>query len=264
MSTTPIVVLGAGYLGRRVVTALADPATLALGRSSGLDLDKDSALPVALPPVYRLLYTVPPSPEHDEDVRLARLLVLLDPLPERFVYISTTGVYGDCDGNVVDEEAPVQPGTARARRRVAAEALLQSWATDKAVHLKLLRTPGIYGPGRLGLQRIRDRQPLVEETAANPGNRIHVDDLVTCCIAALSGDAAAGTYNLGDGDHRSPTWFRKEIARQAGLPMPPEVVAPESRESRRVATRRMREQLGVMPKYADAADGIRASLTAEE
>ena len=260
----PIVVVGPGYLGQRVVTALADPATQVLGRSTGLDLDEDTTLPVSLPPVYRLLYTVPPSRAYDEDVRLAKLLDLLDPLPERFVYISTTGVYGDCDGNVVDEDAPIQPGTARARRRVAAELLLQRWATGKAVHLKLLRTPGIYGPGRLGQQRIRDRQPVIEESAANPGNRIHVDDLVTCCIAALSGDAPAGIYNLGDGDHRSSTWFRKEIARQAALPMPPEVTADETRESRRVATQRMRDQLGVMPKYADAAAGIRASLAAEE
>jgi nucleoside-diphosphate-sugar epimerase len=238
-----------------------------LGRSVGLDLDAHNFVPVTMPAAYRVLYTVPPSPQHDDDVRLRLSLRFLQPLPERFVYISTTGVYGDCGGAVVDEESPIQPATDRAKRRVAAEAILQTWAAGHSVHLTILRTPGIYGPGRLGLERIRAMQPLIPEFDANPGNRIQVDDLVDCCVAALRGAAPAGIYNVGDGDHRSPTSFSKEVARQAGLSTPPEVKR-DSRNasrinSRRVATLRMREQLGVTPKYTNAEDGIRASLIGE-
>jgi nucleoside-diphosphate-sugar epimerase len=189
---------------------------------------------------------------------------MLDPPPERFVYISTTGVYGDRGGGIVDETAAPQPATDRARRRLAAETLLRDWATQHALRLYLLRVPGIYGPGRLGTERIRARQTLIAAAEAYPGNRIHVADLVRCCMAALQGDAPSGIYNVGDGDHRSPTWFAQEVARQAGLPAPPEISRSAQSESRRVATRRMRDQLGVMPQFADAADGIRASLAEEK
>ncbi len=264
MGGSPIIVVGAGYVGRRVIDKLADPGTIEFDRTSSLDLDADDALPVALPASYCVLYTVPPSVDHDEDVRLLKLLGLLEPAPERFVYISTSGVYGDCDGALVDEDADVRPTTARARRRVQAECCLQEWAAAGNVRLTILRTPGIYGPGRLGLERIRNAVPIVRESDAYPGNRIHVTDLVSCCIAALSADAPGGIYNVGDGDHRSSTWFAQEVARQAGLQALPETAREEatrrSDDSRRVATSRMREQLGVTPQYANAEDGIRASL----
>jgi nucleoside-diphosphate-sugar epimerase len=246
------------------VAQLDSAATIALGRTSGLDLDAARAAPLTLPAAYRVLYTVPPSPAHADDVRLERLLGMLNPLPQRFVYISTTGVYGDCGGALVDETATLHPATDRAQRRVAAETLLQKWAAQHAVPWFILRTPAIYGPGRLGIERIREQQPLVAAADAYPGNRIHVSDLVRCCIAALHGDAPSGIYNVGDGDHRSPTRFAQEVARQAGLAAPPEVGRSAPAESRRVATQRMREQLGVTPQYADAADGIRASLLEEE
>ena len=114
------------------------------------------------------------------------------------------------------------------------------------------------------MERIKNGDPLICESEAHPGNRIHVDDLVSCCIATLCGDAPAGIYNVGDGDHRSPTAFSKEVARQAGLEVPPEVSRKETgklaAESRVVDTTRMREQLGVLPKYANAEDGIRATF----
>ena len=113
---------------------------------------------------------------------------------------------------------------------------------------------------------------MITEAEANPGNRIHVDDLVACCITALLDDNVTGTFNVGDGDFRTSTWFTKEVARQAGLEVPPEISREEAEatfsarrlsflgESRRVDTRRMREELGVTPLYTDAADGIRESL----
>jgi len=264
MSDATTIVVGAGYVGRRVIEKLAVPGTIELDRTASLDLDTDVALPVALPASYCVLYTVPPAIDHEQDLRLVNLLGMLEPAPERFVYISTSGVYGDCGGALVDETAAVRPTTARAKRRVEAEHCVQEWATGENVRLYILRVPGIYGPGRLGLERIRSSVPIVRESDACPGNRIHVTDLVSCCIAALCGDAAGGIYNVGDGDHRSSTWFSQEVARQAALPLSPETerggAARRSNDSRRVATSRMREQLGVTPQYPNAADGIRASL----
>lgn len=275
-------VVGAGYLGRRVLHSQGLGAAIGLGRSAagddsiGWDLDTGEPLPLSLPARYHVLYTVPPGTTADGDERLQRLLEELVPPPESFVYISTTGVYGDHGGAVVDEATPIDPETTRATRRVAAEGLLQRWARQSGTRLCVLRVPGIYGPGRLGTQRIAAGEPVLREADANPGNRIHVDDLAACCVAALKRPEAAGIFNVGDGDHRSSTWFTREVARQAGLPAPPEISRTEAAshfspmrlsflaESRRVDTRRMREVLGVVPRYADPADGIRASLEEQQ
>lgn len=275
-------VTGAGYTGRRVLERLPADGVVALSRSvintdrrlEAFDLDAGAALPVQLPSRFAVIYTVPPrGPAPDK--RLRRFLSLLMPPPERFVYISTTGVYGDCGGNTVTETTPVKPSNERAERRVAAEAQLAEWATENDCELVVLRAPGIYGPGRLGIERIHAGMPVIREQDANSANRIHVEDLASCCIAALSSDVPAGIYNVGDDDHRSSTWFTGEVARQLGLPLPPEISRERANvefspqrlsfmsDSRRVDTTKMRDVLGVTPRFANPEDGIRVSLAAE-
>jgi nucleoside-diphosphate-sugar epimerase len=270
-------VIGTGYTGGRVLKRLHGAFGLSKSppesgkESASFDLDTATSLPIDLPDAYKVIYTVPPAGESTDsgDDRLQRLLALLDPEPQSFVYISTTGVYGDCGGAKIDESAAVNPGTLRARRRVAAERQLSEWAAASESRLTILRTPGIYGPGRLGEARLHNEDPVLSEADANPGNRIHVDDLASCCCAAL--DAPAGIYNVGDGDHRSATWFISEVARQLGFPEPRQLRREELArnisplrlsflsESRHVDTRKMRAQLGFIPTYTNAADGIRAS-----
>lgn len=275
-------VTGTGYTGRRILDRLPADAVAGLSRTpvdtdrrlAAFDLDTVTDLPLELPTSYAVIYTVPPKgPPPDQ--RLQRFLALLAPSPRRLVYISTTGVYGDCGGNTVFETAKTNPSNERAARRVAAEVQLAKWAADNGCKLVLLRAPGIYGPGRLGVERVQAGKPMLSEADANPGNRIHVDDLATACIAALSGDVPAGIYNIGDNDHRSSTWFTGEVARQSGLPAPPEISRKQANvefspqrlsfmsDSRRIDTTRMREVLGVTPRYANPEDGIRASLAEE-
>ncbi|NNF40873.1 MAG: NAD-dependent epimerase/dehydratase family protein [Woeseiaceae bacterium] len=281
MSPTKVftLVTGVGYTGRRVLELLPAAAALGLSRSrvetdrhvQTVDLDGASTPLVKLPEAGAVIYTVPPKGE-PPDQRLQRLLSLLSSPPGRFVYISTTGVYGDCGGRTVTEAALSNPCSERARRRVAAEDLLAGWADHHAADLVVLRAPGIYGPGRLGVERLKAGGPVLVEAHAGPGNRIHVDDLARCCVAALSPDVPAGIYNVGDNDHRSATWFSAEVARQLGLPAPPEIsreaakqqFSPQRwsflRESRRVDTTKMRDVLGVTPRYASPEEGISASL----
>ena len=196
---------------------------------------------MSLPPDYAVLYTCPPDGATDQ--RLRRFVSALPHEPARFVYISTTGVYGDCRGALVNEETPVNPGSRMSKPRVDAEDFLRAW-TERLV---ILRVPGIYGPGRLGVERLLAGEACLRESEANPGNRIH-------------------------GDYRSSTWFAGEVARQAGLPPPHEVSrARAAREfspmrlafladSRKVDTTRMREILGITPRTPE--DGIRQSLKA--
>lgn len=275
------IVTGVGYTGKRVLERLPDAIGLSrTGIVSDhdfgiLDLDIDKTLPIApivLTEKYRVIYTVPPGGESGDpgDDRLSRFLQFLQPAPSRVVYISTTGVYGDCEGKQVDEAAVTRPDNNRAKRRVWAEQRLTDWTADNSSELVILRVPGIYGPGRLGEARLQNREPMLEEASAHPGNRIHVDDLATCCIAALS--APSGIYNVGDGDHRNSTWFATEVAKQLGLQVPPQISRAEAEqvfsaerlsflsESRRVDTQKMRNVLGVTPRYANAQTGIEASL----
>jgi nucleoside-diphosphate-sugar epimerase len=221
-----------------------------------------------LPERYAVLYTCPPGDA--DDSRLQHFLTHLSPTPERLVYISTTGVYGNCDGAVVAEDAAVNPDSRLSKPRVVAEELLVQWASRTDSYLVILRVPGIYGPGRLGTDRIADGGAYISDDEANPGNRIHVDDLVTCCIAALLEKTPAGIYNVGDGDHRSATWFAGEVARQAGLPEPRKISHAQAEKefsaarlaflasSRIVDTTKMREVLGVTPRTPE--DGIKDSL----
>jgi nucleoside-diphosphate-sugar epimerase len=265
-------VAGTGYTGRRVLERLPAEDVIGLSRSAidtarpfeRVDFDALSSLPIQLPADYAVLYTCPPDGATDQ--RLRRFVAALPHEPARFVYISTTGVYGDCRGAVVSEATPVNPGSRMSKPRVDAEDFLRSW-TDRLV---ILRVPGIYGPGRLGVERLQAGDAWLRESEANPGNRIHVDDLVACCLAALSPDIPAGIYNVGDGDYRSATWFAREVASLAGLPPPREISRALAAQefspmrlaflasSRKVDTARMRDILGVTPRTPE--EGIRDSL----
>lgn len=278
------VVVGVGYVGRRLLKLLPERASLGLtrsprdsnGRIRQIDLDDDEAVCVELPPDYAIVYTVPPARGKDSDGRLRRFLQLLSHPPRRFVYLSTTGVYGNRDGKVIDETATIAPESAWAKLRASAERDLQTFSKQNSVDLVTLRVPGIYGPGRLGIKRLRDGQPVLRQQDANPGNRIHVDDLARCCVSAVAVDVPAGIYNVGDGDERTATWFAEELARQLNIEPPPTVSRKTTeqtfstrrlsflRESRRLDLTKMREVLKPHLKYTDAAAGIAASLEEEK
>lgn len=277
------VVVGVGYVGRRVLAGLPKRSTIGLSRSgcgkSGhiryLDLDADTLPAQSFASDYAIVYTVPPARDKQDDARLVRLLSALAIPPRRIVYLSTTGVYGNHDGAMVNETTPATPESARAKRRVAAERELGRYCEENRCELVILRVPGIYGPERLGIDRIRDGETVLAEEHANPGNRIHIDDLVLCCVAALDVDVPSGAYNVGDGDERSACWFANEVARQLNLPLPPTVDRATAErtfspmrlsflhESRRLDLKKMLQVLRVTPKYTDAADGIAASLKEE-
>jgi nucleoside-diphosphate-sugar epimerase len=280
MNDCQVLVVGAGYAGSRLLARL--PAGVAIGTRrkaademphSVIGIDLDSETP-ALPAAGSIVYTVPPD-SNPIDQRLNNLLQGIGMSPRRIVYLSTSGVYGDRHGALVDETAAPNPQTARAQRRLAAEQQLAEWCERKRVGLSILRVPGIYGPDRLPLARIEQGEAILRDADAGPANRIHVDDLVSCIIAALDAQHPAGIYNVGDGDHRSSSWFARTVAELAGLPAPPEVSMREAQqtfgamrlsflnESRRVDVRRMREVLQVSLAYADARDGILASLPAQ-
>lgn len=290
MSRRHVLIAGCGYVGQRLavrlqqhfdVTSLVRTAERVaelerLGiRALAIDFDRVRA-GVSIPERLdqeAILYLTPPPVLGESDLRLDRFLQLASVPPHTFVYMSTTGVYGDTAGAAVDESSPVQPRTDRARRRVSAEEMTRVWCNERRVRRVVLRVPGIYGPDRLPLERLRHVEPVVREREAGINNRIHVDDLVEACVRAIANPEARGVYNVTDGQPLSSTAFINMVAKAAGLPAPPQVSMEEAQltfsperlsflnESRRVSNERMLKHLGVALKYADVKAGIRASLT---
>jgi nucleoside-diphosphate-sugar epimerase len=282
-------IVGCGYVGRRLamrlgerydITALVRSAESAaalekLGlEARAIDFDRvrvGTQIPERLDE-DAIIYLAPPPATGESDLRLDRFLQLASIPPRTFVYMSTTGVYGDTEGALVDESSPLQPRTERTRRRVSAEEMTRVWCTERRTRRVVLRVPGIYGPDRLPLERVRNGEPVVRKEDAGFTNRIHVDDLVMACVCAVTNPEARGVYNITDGDSFSSTEFIARLCRIANLPMPPEVPMEEAQltftserlsfinESRRVSNERMLKHLGVKLKYADVDAGIRASL----
>lgn len=273
------IVAGTGYTGVRILAALAD--SIGINRQSVpdietqeffvRDLDKESVSPIVVNEACTMIYSIPPAVEPEVATRLERLLAAISPSLQRVVYLSTTGVYGDQQGRLTDETAVLSPANAREKRRLADEQRLLEYGEEHDCDIVILRVPGIYGPGRLSVDRIQSGTVFIEESDAHPGNRIHVEDLVRCCIAALNASTPAGIYNVGDGDHRSSIAFATTVANLAGLKSPKTVsrkTANETfselrlsflHESRTLDTSKMRKFL-CEPHYTNPEDGIRVSL----
>lgn len=286
----PCLIAGCGYVGARLAKRLAaDRDVRAVVRSDAsaaglrehgiftLQVDLDSpgdeaeAMRAAADGAS-VVYLAPPPDAGTNDPRLTRFLAALSGArPVSLLYMSTTGVYGDTGGAVVTERAELAPASDRARRRVSAERAVVDWSATRRLRYVILRVPGIYGPHRLPLERLRRGEPVLRREDAGPGNRIHVDDLVSACIAALDTSASC-TINVTDGDHASTTDYLCATAELAGLPPPPLVTREEAQtqispgmlaflnETRRVDSTRMREVLRVPLRYPDMRSGIAASL----
>ncbi|MCU6454453.1 NAD(P)-dependent oxidoreductase [Sphingomonas sp. A2-49] len=249
-----LLVFGLGYTARRIAAAWG-PATCGItrdGRDGTLRFDDDAAVRAGIATATHVLSSVPPDGEIDPV--LARYG---DALGGRWLgYLSSTGVYGDAAGAWVDEAAPT--GSGRRPARAAADA---AWLARGA---RVLRLPGIYGPGRSPLDRVAEGRAHRVGLPDQVFSRVHVDDIVAGVLAAV--DAPAGAYNLAD-DRPCP---QDEVvafaARLLGLPPPPLVdvatLSPMARgfyaENRRIANGRAKRVLGWSPAYPDYRLGLRA------
>lgn len=279
----PVLIVGCGYVGQRLIRQLPEGAAItAVARSEETcaalralevqvlqrDLDQDDLqLPTREAEVY---YFAPPPGEGDTDPRMRRFLASLQQtgLPHRILYISTSGVYGDCQGAWIDESQPINPGTPRGRRRADAEQSLQAFMQDSAVPVVILRVPGIYGPGKLPLARLKQGLPLLRAEDAPFTNRIHADDLVAACLAAMACGEPGTAYNVADGQPSNMADYFNRIAAVFELPPPPTVTREEAKtaltqgmqafmnESKRLDVTRLRSELGVQLKYDVLETGL--------
>jgi nucleoside-diphosphate-sugar epimerase len=237
------------------------------------DLDADD-LPAMPSQGAAIFYLAPPIDVGSDDVRVERLLAHLEVtgMPDRLLYMSTTGVYGDCKGRWIDEQEPANPATVRAQRRVAAEKSIRGWCEANGVPWVILRVPAIYGPGRLLTERLKSGLPAVRPEECSFTNRIHIDDLVSVCHTAMARAPANSLYNASDGQPTTLTDYLFKLADLTGLPRPPVISMYEAertlspsvmsflKESKRIHNNKLLSELGVSLRYPDLASGLKASL----
>jgi nucleoside-diphosphate-sugar epimerase len=253
----------------RVFAVTSAPARCAELRAAGaipivanLDVPHSLARLAGLAPL--VVHLAPPQADGDHDRRTRNLCAIL---PERtsVVYVSTSGVYGDCGGALIDETRLVAPASARARRRVDAENVLRGWARRRAGRLAILRVPGIYAHDRLPLERLSKGTPALQDADDVFTNHIHADDLARIIAVALYRILPNRVYHtVDDSDMKMGDYF-DAVADAFRLPRPPRLaraalqseVSPMlmsfMSESRRLSNRRMKLELGVQLRYPTVA-----------
>jgi nucleoside-diphosphate-sugar epimerase len=278
-----LLVIGCGDVGMRLLPLVRDQYRVfavtsqrerfAELRAAGAvpllaDLDQPASLRRLAGLAQHIVHLAPPPGEGVQDRRTRNVTAIL-PDRAQVVYVSTTGVYGDLGGRLVDETQPVAPRNARALRRVDAERVLRAWASRTQGRLSILRVPGIYGADRLPLKRLEQGTPVLRPEDDVYTNHIHADDLARVVLSALRRGAANRIYHAVDDTELKMGDYFDMVADHFGLPRPPrldraalaQAVAPTllsfMSESRRLANRRLKEELQVRLQYPDVAAALR-------
>ena len=221
----------------------------------------------------KIFYFMPPQGGGSSDYRMLNFCrkLSVDNYPAKIVYISTSGVYGDCGDELVTEETPLNPMTSRAKRRVSAENQLREQADKFGFELVILRVTGIYGPGRLPISQLKKGHEVLIEEDAPRTNRIHSLDLVQICLAAMDKGDDGDIFNVCDGEESSMSQYFMAVAKMYNLPQPKQLSWVEAgkvmnpltlsflKESRRMSNRKMVEMLAVELQYPTLEKGLPAS-----
>ncbi len=221
----------------------------------------------------KVFYTMPPQGGGSSDYRMLNFCRKLSPdnCPARLVYLSTSGVYGDCGEQLVTEETPVNPQTSRAKRRVSAENQLREQAETLGFDLIILRVTGIYGPGRLPISQLKKGHEVLRPEDAPRTNRIHSVDLLRICLAAMEKGENGDIFNVCDGEQSSMSHYFMAVAKLYDLPQPKQLSWAEAeqvmnpltfsflKESRRMSNRKMLEKLDIELLYPTLEAGLPAS-----
>lgn len=279
-------IIGCGDIGLRVArkliargrtveaTAHFNEGVAVLG-SSGIkpivaNFDYQDDIPEIALAGRKLFYFLAPQGGGSSDYRMLNFCrrLSVDNCPERIVYISTSGVYGDCGDQLVTEETPVNPQTTRAKRRVSAEEQLREQSDILGFDLIILRVTGIYGPGRLPLSQLHKGHEVLRTEDSPQTNRIHSLDLVDICLAAMEKGEGGDIFNVCDGQKSSMSEYFMEVARMYDLPQPKQLSWGEAeksmnpltlsflKESRRMSNSKMLEKLEIKLNYPTLKKGL--------
>ncbi len=257
-----LLIFGLGYTAKRIAAAMRARGwqVEATGTAGDVDFNDGHAVRAALRRANHVLSSVPPDRDSGFDPVLSNYG--RDFGTAWYGYLSSTGVYGDQQGAWVDESSPT--GTGRRNARSDADAL---WVELGA---RVFRLPGIYGPGRSALDRVREGKARRIDLPGQVFSRVHVDDIASGVVAAMTTDAPAGAYNLGDDLPASGNDVTEHACRLLGIEPPPletleqanlsEMARGFYAENRRVANGKAKRVLGWQPRYPTYVEGLSALL----
>ncbi len=283
-----VLVVGCGDVGQRaarllsprvrVLALVRDVAQAPALRGQGIaplagDLDHAVSLQRLAGIATHVIHLAPPPGEGAGDPRtqaLLRALARRSP-PAALVYGSTSGVYGDCGGDWVSETRAVDPATPRARRRVAAEALVRAFGRAAGVRASILRIPGIYAADRpkgTPRERLLRGTPVLAAGDDVFTNHIHADDLARAVLRALWRGRPQRVVHASDDTELKMGDYMDLAAELFGLPRPPRIGRDQARatlpplqlsfmgESRRLHNQRLKRELGLRLRYPTVAQGL--------
>jgi nucleoside-diphosphate-sugar epimerase len=257
-----LLIFGLGYTAGRIAEAMhgAGWQVDATGSAGNLDFTDRAAILAATESASHILSSVPPDRSTGKDAVLEHYGEALS--GKSLFYLSSTGVYGDQQGAWVDEHSPTGKG-----RRDARSAADADWL---ALGARAFRLPGIYGPGRSALDRVREGKARRIDLPGQVFSRVHVDDIVSGVVLAILNNAPAGAYNLGDDLPASGNEVTEHACRLLGLEPPAleslgeanlsEMARGFYAENRRVANGKAKRVLGWRPKYPTYVEGLAALL----
>jgi nucleoside-diphosphate-sugar epimerase len=280
-------VFGLGYVGAAFARALKargweiaatarDEDQADRLRAQGItpaDPDDRAAMAAALSGVNAILVTAPPGPDGCPALEsLIPALAQAGAFPDWIGYLSTTGVYGDYDGRWVFETAPLKAQSVEGARRVGAERDWRQVGRGMGLTVTTFRLPGIYGPGRSALDRVRAGRAHRIDRPGQMFSRIHVGDIAAAVIASF-GSGPPGIYNIADDRPAEANAVIEHACRLLHLPLPPlqpldeAALSPMARgfwsENRQITNGRARRLLGWQPRYPDYRAGLAAILASE-
>ena len=283
-----LLIVGCGDVGLRVARAVAgrvrllaltsSPERMDVLRQKGItplpgNLDAPDTLRRLAGIATRVVHLAPPPTDGTGDPRTRALhaALRLRSAPASFVYGSTSGVYGDCQGDIATETRAVNAHTARAARRIDAERRVRHLGRATGVRSMVLRIPGIYAPDRMGgtpRSRLLKGTPVLQAADDVYTNHIHADDLARACISALWRGRPQRIYNINDDTRLKMGDYFDLAADLYGLPRPPRVArntAQEQlplmllsfmRESRLLDNTRMKRELKLVLRYPTVETGL--------
>lgn len=281
-----LLIVGCGDVGMRLLPQLcrrfrvfavtSQPERRAELRALGAvpvvaDLDRPATLARLAHLAPWVLHLAPPQPDGEHDRRTRHLVAALRGV-RRMVYVSTSGVYGDCGGALVSETRPVAPRNARARRRVDAERVLRAWALASGVSLAILRVPGIYADDRLPLRRLEQGTPALVASDDVYTSHVHAADLAQIAWLALWRGRPGRVVHAVDDTRMKMADYFDAVADAFGMNRPPRLPRAELEravsptllsfmsESRRLDNTRLKRELRARLRHPDVASTL-ARLT---
>ena len=221
-----------------------------------------------LPGTTHLLHSIPPETHGDPVLAHYREEIAKLGSLKWIGYLSTVGVYGDQQGNWVDEETPPKPNSPRTEARVAAEQAWLEFGAEIGVPVHVFRLAGIYGPGRSVFDKLKAGTARRINKNGQVFSRIHVEDIASVLEASIANPRAGAVYNVADDEPAAPGDVVAFAAAMIGVPPPPEIafedagLSPMARSfyegSRRIGNALIKSELGVELRYPTFREGLTA------